>query len=396
MQTARAASSASPASSCRTSAADGVVYGEIRWAPEQHLARRAHASTRPSRPCRRGIEQGDRRARTREGHVIRVGQLVTAMRHADRGLEIAELAVRHRDRGVVGFDIAGRRGGLPASNHRRGLRLPGRASSCPSTVHAGEADGLDSIRSALLDGRALRLGHGVRLAEDIAIEREDDDNTYVDARPARPVGPRPRDRARALAVVEPADRRHRGVGRRARRPPVRPALPARLPGHGQHRQPPDERHQLSRSSRCSPTRSTTTSTTSRSSSSTRPRRRSCRSRTARSWPTASRQASRRPDPLALPLPARRGGRHRRRRRPTGVRPVDVRGGRRASVRLRAPTPDGYADAMIRVIEEFGPYVVIAPGLALAHARPGDDVLRTASRSSPSPSRCPSATRTTTP
>jgi adenosine deaminase len=100
------------------------------------------------------------------------------MRHADRGLEIAELAVRHRDRGVVGFDIAGAELGFPASNHLAAFDYLAQ-NYFPVTVHAGEADGLDSIRGALFHGRALRLGHGVRIAEDIEVERQDDDNTYV-------------------------------------------------------------------------------------------------------------------------------------------------------------------------------------------------------------------------
>ena len=71
-----------------------------------------------------GIEQGIDDVR-HQGRRIRVGQLVTAMRHADRGLEIAELAVRHRDRGVVGFDIAGAEAGLP----RRAATAPPSTSS---------------------------------------------------------------------------------------------------------------------------------------------------------------------------------------------------------------------------------------------------------------------------
>jgi adenosine deaminase len=95
------------------------------------------------------------------------------MRHADRGLEIAELAVRHRDNGVVGFDIAGAEAGFPASRLRDAFDHLA-TSFFPTTVHAGEADGLESIRGALIDGRALRLGHGVRLAEDIDISTEGD------------------------------------------------------------------------------------------------------------------------------------------------------------------------------------------------------------------------------
>jgi adenosine deaminase len=95
------------------------------------------------------------------------------MRHADRGLDIAQLALRHRDSGVVGFDIAGAEAGFPPSRMRDAFDLLA-AEFFPATIHAGEADGLDSIRSALTDGHALRLGHGVRLAEDIAITREGD------------------------------------------------------------------------------------------------------------------------------------------------------------------------------------------------------------------------------
>ncbi|WP_426623206.1 adenosine deaminase [Leifsonia sp. McL0607] len=156
--------------------ADGVVYGEIRWAPEQHLTR-GLSLDETVEAVQDGLEQGIDDVRA-TGRRIRVGQLVSAMRHTDRSLEIAELAVRHRDRGAVGFDIAGPEAGFPPSNHRAAFDYLA-ASFFPSTVHAGEADGLESIRSALLDGRALRLGHGVRLAEDITIERQDDENTYV-------------------------------------------------------------------------------------------------------------------------------------------------------------------------------------------------------------------------
>src|SRR5680860_513057 len=122
-----------------------------------------------------GLEAGIEHVESK-GKSIRTGQLITAMRHADRSLEIAELAVKYRFDGVVGFDIAGAEAGFPASNHKAAFDLLAR-EFMPTTVHAGEADGLDSIRSALFDGRALRLGHGVRLAEDVTIERQDDDNT---------------------------------------------------------------------------------------------------------------------------------------------------------------------------------------------------------------------------
>ncbi|TAL41550.1 MAG: adenosine deaminase [Salinibacterium sp.] len=157
-------------------AADGVIYGEIRWAPEQHLT---HGLTldQAVEAVQEGLDAGVEDARE-SGTSIRVGQLLTAMRHAERGIEIAELAARHRTHGVVGFDIAGAEAGFPASNLREAFDYLAHAF-IPTTVHAGEADGLESIRSALFDGRALRLGHGVRLAEDVITTNEDDENTYV-------------------------------------------------------------------------------------------------------------------------------------------------------------------------------------------------------------------------
>ena len=155
---------------------DGVIYGEIRWAPEQHVAR-GLTLDETVEAVQEGLEQGVADVQA-GGKSIRVGQLVSAMRHADRGLEIAELAVRHRNNGVVGFDIAGAEAGFPAGNLRDAFDYLAH-NYLPATVHAGEADGLESIRGALFDGRALRLGHGVRLAEDIHTESEDDEGTYV-------------------------------------------------------------------------------------------------------------------------------------------------------------------------------------------------------------------------
>jgi adenosine deaminase len=155
---------------------DGVIYGEIRWAPEQHLTR-GLSLDQTVEAVQEGIEEGIDDVR-QTGREIRVGQLVSAMRHTHRSFEIAELAVRHRDRGVVGFDIAGPEAGFPPSDHRRAFDYLA-AQYMPATVHAGEADGLASIASAILDGRALRLGHGVRIAQDIVVERQDDENTFV-------------------------------------------------------------------------------------------------------------------------------------------------------------------------------------------------------------------------
>jgi adenosine deaminase len=161
-------------------AADGVVHGEVRWAPEQHLTAGLSLDATVE-AVQAGIDDAVEQL-SGEGHDISVGQLITAMRHADRGLEMAQLAVRHRDSGVVGFDIAGAEAGFPASAHRPAFDLLAR-EFFPVTVHAGEADGLDSIRSALLDGRALRLGHGVRLAEDIRVVEARGGQTTVELGP---------------------------------------------------------------------------------------------------------------------------------------------------------------------------------------------------------------------
>lgn len=144
---------------------DGVVYGEIRWAPENHL--RQGLTLDDAVDCvQEGIEAGIACAAS-AGSRIKVGQILAAMRHDSRAREIAELAVRHRNHGVVGFDIAGPEAGFPPSMHTEAFDYLAR-NFLPTTVHAGEGEGLESIRSALIDGRARRLGHGVRIAEDIA------------------------------------------------------------------------------------------------------------------------------------------------------------------------------------------------------------------------------------
>jgi adenosine deaminase len=151
---------------------DGVVYGEVRWAPEQHL-QQGLSLDEVVEAVQAGLEAGvDAVAET--GRDIQVGQLITAMRHADRGQEIAELAVRHRDMGAVGFDIAGAEDGFPAARFKDAFTYLAQ-HNFPATVHAGEAAGLESIQSALVDGRALRLGHGIRIAEDVTVDFEEDD-----------------------------------------------------------------------------------------------------------------------------------------------------------------------------------------------------------------------------
>jgi adenosine deaminase len=101
-----------------------------------------------------------------------VGTLLTAMRHAARSLEIAELANRYRDHGVVGFDIAGAEAGHPPTRHLDAFDYLKQANN-HFTIHAGEAFGLPSIWQALQWCGADRLGHGVRIIDDVEVSEED-------------------------------------------------------------------------------------------------------------------------------------------------------------------------------------------------------------------------------
>jgi adenosine deaminase len=143
---------------------DGVVYAEIRWAPEQHTER-GLSLEQVVEAVLAGFAEGEQTAAAK-GQTIRVGALATAMRHAARSSEIAELAVRYRDRGVVGFDIAGAEAGFPPTRHLDAFEYL-RRENYHFTIHAGEAFGLPSIWEALQWCGADRLGHGVRIVDDI-------------------------------------------------------------------------------------------------------------------------------------------------------------------------------------------------------------------------------------
>ncbi|QIP84984.1 adenosine deaminase [Streptomyces sp. Tu 2975] len=147
-------------------AEDGVVYAEIRYAPEQHLEG-GLSLEEVVEAVNEGFREGERLARG-SGHRIRVGALLTAMRHAARALEIAELANRYRDNGVVGFDIAGAEAGFPPTRHLDAFEYLKRENN-HFTIHAGEAFGLPSIWQALQWCGADRLGHGVRIIDDIEV-----------------------------------------------------------------------------------------------------------------------------------------------------------------------------------------------------------------------------------
>ena len=147
-------------------AADGVVYAEIRYAPEQHVSK-GMTLDEVVAAVRQGFEEGTA-ASARSGRAIVVRQLLTAMRHQARSMEIAVLAVAWRDRGVAGFDIAGAEAGYPPTRHLDAFEYLQRESS-HFTIHAGEAFGLPSIWQAIQWCGADRLGHGVRIADDITL-----------------------------------------------------------------------------------------------------------------------------------------------------------------------------------------------------------------------------------
>jgi adenosine deaminase len=145
-------------------AGDGVVYAEVRYAPEQHLAAGLtldEVVDAVQQGLRKGVE-------TSAGRIV-VRQIVTAMRHQAQSMEIAELAVRHRDTGVAGFDIAGAEAGFPPTRHLDSFEYLQRENA-HFTIHAGEGFGLPSIWQAIQWCGADRLGHGVRIIDDITVD----------------------------------------------------------------------------------------------------------------------------------------------------------------------------------------------------------------------------------
>ncbi|MBJ8347376.1 adenosine deaminase [Antrihabitans sp. YC2-6] len=152
-------------------AADGVVYAEIRFAPELHLEDGLTLDEVVEHTLA-GFASGES-AVAASGRRIRVVCLLTAMRHAARSREIAELAVRFRHRGVVGFDIAGAEAGFPPSRHLDAFEYM-RTNNAHFTIHAGEAFGLPSIHEAVAFCGTDRLGHGVRITDDIDVAADGD------------------------------------------------------------------------------------------------------------------------------------------------------------------------------------------------------------------------------
>ncbi len=143
---------------------DNVVYAEIRFCPNLHTKKGLHLEEVVD-----SVLEGLREGRQKTG--VEFGLILSAMRHDSPqvSLEIAELAVAFSERGVVGFDLAGDEYGYPPKKHLEAFQYI-RNKNFNITIHAGEAFGIESIWQAIQICEAHRIGHGVRLVEDMVIE----------------------------------------------------------------------------------------------------------------------------------------------------------------------------------------------------------------------------------
>ena len=140
---------------------DGVVYAEVRFAPVYHTGG-GLTQDEVVAAVIRGLKRGEHQ------FGVRWGLIICAMRHMKTSLEAAELAIRCRDMGVVGFDLAGGEHGFPPKKHVEAFQAIERANF-HITIHAGEAYGPESIWQALQYCGAHRLGHATRLRDDIEV-----------------------------------------------------------------------------------------------------------------------------------------------------------------------------------------------------------------------------------
>jgi adenosine deaminase len=147
-------------------AAEGVRLVEIRFSPVLNT-RGGLSMEEVMEAVTRGMDQGVAAVHAAGLPPIRAGLILCGIRSFEpsTSVEIAELAVAWKDRGVVAFDLAGAEAGNRVRDHVEAFEVAARGL-LPATVHAGEAWGAESIRDALLHGRAARIGHGTRLHED--------------------------------------------------------------------------------------------------------------------------------------------------------------------------------------------------------------------------------------
>ena len=141
---------------------DGVVYIETRFAPILHLEKGLHYDDVVNAVLT-GLERG------KKDFGVGYGLILCGMRNMKRSLEIAELAVNYRNKGVVGFDLAGEEGGYPPKDHLDAFQFIQR-ENFNITIHAGEAFGKESIWQAIQYCGADRIGHATRLLEDVVLD----------------------------------------------------------------------------------------------------------------------------------------------------------------------------------------------------------------------------------
>jgi len=145
-------------------ARDNVVYAEVRGAPEL-FTRQGLTLDQVIEATTEGYRQGMAEAKS-EGKTIRVEQILCALRQNNEADEVATKVVKYRDQHVVGFDIAGPEDGFPPTLQQTAFDYL-RQANAHFTIHAGEAYGLPSIWQAIQMCGAERLGHGVRIMDDI-------------------------------------------------------------------------------------------------------------------------------------------------------------------------------------------------------------------------------------
>ncbi|MBK7981545.1 MAG: adenosine deaminase [Ignavibacteriae bacterium] len=142
---------------------DGICYVETRFAPILHLEKGLHYDDVVSAVLE-GLEKG------KKDFGVGYGLILCGMRNMKKSLEIAELAVNYRNKGVVGFDLAGEEGGYPPKDHLDAFQFIQR-ENFNITIHAGEAFGKESIWQAIQFCGAHRIGHATRLLEDVIIDK---------------------------------------------------------------------------------------------------------------------------------------------------------------------------------------------------------------------------------
>ncbi len=142
---------------------DGICYVETRFAPILHLNMGLHYDDVVNAVLA-GLEKG------KKDFGVEFGLILCGMRNMKKSLEIAELAVNYRNKGVIGFDLAGEEGGYPPKDHLDAFQFIQR-ENFNITIHAGEAFGKESIWQAIQFCGAHRIGHATRLTEDVVFDK---------------------------------------------------------------------------------------------------------------------------------------------------------------------------------------------------------------------------------